>query len=77
MKMNDVIEEQGLKPQKNITSLNSKKSGFYPSGVNRNNFQINLQRGSRAKDYGANKTKDFDNKSESSDTLSLNLSLSP
>lgn len=77
MKMSDVIEEQGLKPHKNISSHNLKKSGFYPSGVSRNNFQINLQRGSRAKDYGANKNKDFDSKSESSDTLSLNLSLSP
>lgn len=75
--MSNAIEEQGLKPHKNIKSQNANKSAFSPSGGNRNNFQISLQRGNRARDYGVNKAKEFDNKSESSDTLSLNLSLSP
>ena len=62
MKMSDVIEEQGLKTHKIIKSHNANKSGFAPSGKNRNNFQISMQRGNRAKDWG-NKAKDFDNKS--------------
>ena len=63
MKMSDVIEEKGLKSIKNVKSHNANKSGFAPSGRNRNNFQIGLQRGNRAKDYVGNKGKDFDIKS--------------
>lgn len=77
MKMADAIEEQELKTNRNVKSHMQNKSGFHPSVSNRNNFQINHKNNNKTKDYVVNKSKDFDNVSESSDTFSLNLSLSP
>jgi len=70
MKTSNIIEDQvnNCKSANRLPLNNNKLSSNVP--LNRNNFQISLQRGARGKDCDKSE-------SRSSDTLSLNLSVSP